>query len=113
MVATAQVEVPFGTRRTAGFSAPSRTADPRSPNDSYIASCPADPSSARWLEPVMGYYGLLDRAPLGRNEGDPPEFWFRRHDEYNDADTGSMAESRAPSAPCPNQYGRSSGRQFR
>jgi predicted dithiol-disulfide oxidoreductase (DUF899 family) len=24
----------------------------------------------------------LDRAPLGRNEGDPPELWFRRHDEY-------------------------------
>jgi predicted dithiol-disulfide oxidoreductase (DUF899 family) len=39
-------------------------------------------SSARGLEPVMAYYGLLDRAPLGRNEGDPPELWFRRHDEY-------------------------------
>jgi predicted dithiol-disulfide oxidoreductase (DUF899 family) len=36
----------------------------------------------RGLEPVMGYYGLLDRAPVGRNEGDPPEFWLRRHDEY-------------------------------
>jgi predicted dithiol-disulfide oxidoreductase (DUF899 family) len=36
----------------------------------------------RGLEPVMGYYGLLDRAPMGRNEGDPPEFWLRRHDEY-------------------------------
>ncbi len=91
MVATAQVEVPFGTRRTAGFSAPSRTAEPRSPSDSYIAICPADPSSARGREPVMGYYGLLDRAPMGRNEGDPPEFWFRRHDEYNDAGAGSTA----------------------
>jgi predicted dithiol-disulfide oxidoreductase (DUF899 family) len=39
-------------------------------------------TSSRGLEPVMCYYGLLDRAPLGRNEGDPPEFWFRRHDEY-------------------------------
>jgi predicted dithiol-disulfide oxidoreductase (DUF899 family) len=39
-------------------------------------------ASARGLEPVMGYYGLLDRAPMGRNEGDPPEFWLRRHDEY-------------------------------
>jgi predicted dithiol-disulfide oxidoreductase (DUF899 family) len=39
-------------------------------------------TTARGLEPVMGYYGLLDRAPMGRNEGDPPEFWFRRHDEY-------------------------------
>jgi predicted dithiol-disulfide oxidoreductase (DUF899 family) len=39
-------------------------------------------TSARGLEPVMAYYGLLDRAPMGRNEGDPPELWFRRHDEY-------------------------------
>ena len=39
-------------------------------------------TTARGLEPVMGYYGLLDRAPMGRNEGDPPELWFRRHDEY-------------------------------
>jgi len=39
-------------------------------------------SSARGLEPMMGFYFLLDRAPMGRNEGDPPEFWFRRHDEY-------------------------------
>jgi predicted dithiol-disulfide oxidoreductase (DUF899 family) len=39
-------------------------------------------SSARGLEPVMGYYALLDRAPMGRNEGDPQEFWIRRHDEY-------------------------------
>ncbi len=37
----------------------------------------------RGLEPTMGYYGLL-----GRNEGDPPEFWFRRHDEYEDAGAG-------------------------
>jgi predicted dithiol-disulfide oxidoreductase (DUF899 family) len=36
----------------------------------------------RGLEPLLGYYGLLDRAPKGRNEGDPPEFWVRRHDEY-------------------------------
>lgn len=39
-------------------------------------------TTARGLEPVMCYYGLFDRAPFGRNEGDPPEFWFRRHDEY-------------------------------
>jgi predicted dithiol-disulfide oxidoreductase (DUF899 family) len=39
-------------------------------------------STARGLEAVMAYYGLLDRAPMGRNEGDPPEFWLRRHDEY-------------------------------
>jgi predicted dithiol-disulfide oxidoreductase (DUF899 family) len=39
-------------------------------------------TTARGVEPLMGDYGLLDRAPKGRNEGDPPEFWFRRHDEY-------------------------------
>jgi predicted dithiol-disulfide oxidoreductase (DUF899 family) len=48
-------------------------------------------TSARGLEPVMGYYGLLDRAPLGRNEGDPPEFWLRRHDEYAEAGVGRTA----------------------
>jgi len=42
-------------------------------------------ATARGLEPVMGYYALLDRAPLGRNEGDPPEVWFRRHDEYDES----------------------------
>jgi predicted dithiol-disulfide oxidoreductase (DUF899 family) len=42
-------------------------------------------TTARGLEPLMGYYGLLDRAPMGRNEGDPPEFWLQRHDEYEDA----------------------------
>jgi predicted dithiol-disulfide oxidoreductase (DUF899 family) len=25
---------------------------------------------------------LLDRAPKGRDEGDPPDLWIRRHDEY-------------------------------
>jgi len=39
-------------------------------------------TTARGLEPLMGYYPLLDRAPLGRNEGSPPDLWFRRHDEY-------------------------------
>jgi predicted dithiol-disulfide oxidoreductase (DUF899 family) len=42
-------------------------------------------TTARGCEPLMGYYGLLDRAPMGRNEGDPPEFWLRRHDEYGEA----------------------------
>jgi predicted dithiol-disulfide oxidoreductase (DUF899 family) len=36
----------------------------------------------RGLEVMLGYYGLLDRTPMGRNEGSPPEFWIRRHDEY-------------------------------
>jgi predicted dithiol-disulfide oxidoreductase (DUF899 family) len=39
-------------------------------------------TGARGLEPLLGYYGLLDRAPKGRDEGDPPEMWIRRHDEY-------------------------------
>jgi predicted dithiol-disulfide oxidoreductase (DUF899 family) len=41
-------------------------------------------TTARGLEPMMGYYFLLDRAPMGRHE-DEPEFWLRRHDEYGGA----------------------------
>jgi predicted dithiol-disulfide oxidoreductase (DUF899 family) len=40
---------------------------------------------ARGGEFVLGYYPFLDRAPKGRNEGDPPENWIRRHDEYVEA----------------------------
>jgi len=39
-------------------------------------------STARGLEPVMGYYGLLDRAPMGRHEEGEEVHWLRRHDEY-------------------------------
>jgi predicted dithiol-disulfide oxidoreductase (DUF899 family) len=39
-------------------------------------------TTARGLEPAMAYYGLLDRTPLGRNEGDSAVLWLRRHDEY-------------------------------
>jgi predicted dithiol-disulfide oxidoreductase (DUF899 family) len=39
---------------------------------------------ARGADFLMDYYPLLDRAPKGRNEGDPPEVWMRRHDEYGD-----------------------------
>jgi predicted dithiol-disulfide oxidoreductase (DUF899 family) len=39
-------------------------------------------TTARGLEPTMGYYSLLDRTPMGRNEGDSGFFWLRRHDEY-------------------------------
>jgi predicted dithiol-disulfide oxidoreductase (DUF899 family) len=31
-------------------------------------------------------YHFLDRAPFGRNEGDPPQLWLRRHDEYHETD---------------------------
>jgi predicted dithiol-disulfide oxidoreductase (DUF899 family) len=46
-------------------------------------------TSARGLEPAMAYYQLLDRTPMGRDEGDDP-FWLRRHDEYVDAGTGTI-----------------------
>jgi predicted dithiol-disulfide oxidoreductase (DUF899 family) len=39
-------------------------------------------TTARGLEPTMGYYSLLDRTPMGRDEGDSGFFWLRRHDEY-------------------------------
>jgi len=39
-------------------------------------------TTARGLEPLLGYYALLDRAPRGRDEGSPPVMWIRRHDEY-------------------------------
>jgi predicted dithiol-disulfide oxidoreductase (DUF899 family) len=39
-------------------------------------------ATARGVEFMMGYYGFLDRMPLGRNEGSPPQAWLRRHDEY-------------------------------
>jgi predicted dithiol-disulfide oxidoreductase (DUF899 family) len=44
-------------------------------------------TTARGLEPAMGYYGLLDRTPIGRNEGEGAReqvLWLRRHDEYPD-----------------------------
>jgi predicted dithiol-disulfide oxidoreductase (DUF899 family) len=42
-------------------------------------------TTARGLEPAMAFYGLLDRTPIGRDEGDDMPFWLRRHDEYEDA----------------------------
>jgi predicted dithiol-disulfide oxidoreductase (DUF899 family) len=39
-------------------------------------------TTARGLEFLMGYYGILDRAPKGRDEGDAFQVWIRRHDEY-------------------------------
>jgi predicted dithiol-disulfide oxidoreductase (DUF899 family) len=39
-------------------------------------------TTARGLEFLLGYYGMLDRAPRGRDEGEPPVMWLRRHDEY-------------------------------
>jgi predicted dithiol-disulfide oxidoreductase (DUF899 family) len=39
-------------------------------------------TTARGLEPAMAYYGLLDRAPMGRDESGDEPLWVRRHDEY-------------------------------
>jgi predicted dithiol-disulfide oxidoreductase (DUF899 family) len=36
----------------------------------------------RGLEFLMGYYAILDRSPIGRDEGDAWQAWIRRHDEY-------------------------------
>ena len=38
---------------------------------------------ARGTEFLMGHYAILDRAPKGRDEGDQPMSWLRRHDEYD------------------------------
>jgi predicted dithiol-disulfide oxidoreductase (DUF899 family) len=38
---------------------------------------------ARGVEQLMGTYGYLDVAPLGRNEEGLEEIWWRRHDEYD------------------------------
>ena len=40
-------------------------------------------TGARGVEFLMGYYGILDRAPNGRDEGDGFQLWIRRHDEYD------------------------------
>jgi predicted dithiol-disulfide oxidoreductase (DUF899 family) len=45
-------------------------------------------STARGLEPAMGYYFLLDRTPIGRNEEGEEVFWLRRHDEYGKSSAG-------------------------
>ena len=49
--------------------------------------CHCYSSYARGTEFLMGYYAILDRAPKGRDEGDQPMSWLRRHDEYHTSDT--------------------------
>jgi predicted dithiol-disulfide oxidoreductase (DUF899 family) len=39
-------------------------------------------SYARGTEFLMGYYAILDRTPIGRDEGGR-RMWLRRHDEYD------------------------------
>jgi predicted dithiol-disulfide oxidoreductase (DUF899 family) len=40
------------------------------------------------MEFLMGCYGILDRAPKGRNEGGGLQLLICRHDEYDHAFTG-------------------------
>jgi predicted dithiol-disulfide oxidoreductase (DUF899 family) len=42
-------------------------------------------ATARGVEPAMGFYALLDRTPIGRNENASDPLWLRRHDEYDPA----------------------------
>lgn len=37
----------------------------------------------RGVEFLMTYYGVLDRTPKGRDEGDGFQLWIQRHDEYD------------------------------
>jgi predicted dithiol-disulfide oxidoreductase (DUF899 family) len=39
-------------------------------------------TTGRGVEFLMGYYGILDRSPKGRDEGEGFQLWIRRHDEY-------------------------------
>ena len=39
-------------------------------------------TAGRGVEFLMGYYGILDHTPKGRDEGDAFQVWIRRHDEY-------------------------------
>jgi predicted dithiol-disulfide oxidoreductase (DUF899 family) len=39
-------------------------------------------TTGRGVEFLMPYYGFLDHAPKGRDEGDGWQLWMRRHDEY-------------------------------
>ena len=39
-------------------------------------------TGARGVEFLMGYYGILDRAAKGRDEGAGFQLWIRPHDEY-------------------------------
>ena len=51
-------------------------------------------TTARGLEPIMVYHGILDRVPWGRNEGDPPvPSWIHRHDEFAAAKRHAEGES--------------------
>jgi predicted dithiol-disulfide oxidoreductase (DUF899 family) len=39
-------------------------------------------TTGRGVEFLMGYYPILDRTPVGRDEGEAFQTWIHRHDEY-------------------------------
>jgi predicted dithiol-disulfide oxidoreductase (DUF899 family) len=58
---------------------PGLTVFTRSGDDVYLTY----EATARGLEVVMTYYGVLDRVPRGRDELDPVfQSWIRHHDRY-------------------------------
>jgi predicted dithiol-disulfide oxidoreductase (DUF899 family) len=70
-----------GTDRLGYFTeGPGLSVFARSGDDVYLTYA----TRARGLEIVMGYYPILDRVPLQRDEA-PPLFnsWIHRHDEYD------------------------------
>jgi predicted dithiol-disulfide oxidoreductase (DUF899 family) len=71
-----------GTDRIGYFTeGPGLSVFARSGEDVYLTYA----TGARGLEPVMGYYGILDRVPRQRDEVAPLyQAWVRRHDEYGD-----------------------------
>jgi predicted dithiol-disulfide oxidoreductase (DUF899 family) len=61
---------------------PGFTVFARSGDDVYLTYA----TTARGLEPLMVYYPILDRVPLGRAESKPADpTWIRRHDEFANA----------------------------
>jgi predicted dithiol-disulfide oxidoreductase (DUF899 family) len=55
-------------------------------------------SYARGTEFLMGYYAILDRAPKGRDEGDQPMSWLRRHDEYDERQSSEAGDGNDPTS---------------
>jgi predicted dithiol-disulfide oxidoreductase (DUF899 family) len=68
-----------GTDRIGYFTeGPGLSVFTREGDDLYLAYT----GSARSLEVIMTYYGILDRVPKGREDGEPDPFWIRHHDRY-------------------------------
>jgi predicted dithiol-disulfide oxidoreductase (DUF899 family) len=72
--------------KSTGADATGYMTEPRASAHSSSTKAPCThtyATTARGGEFLMGYYGILDRAPKGRREYDASEFWIRRHDEYD------------------------------